>query len=465
LRWSDQDIEDAVHDTTTIDTPAGPSTEPTTSAPPGPETTAQPDAQRAVEDASTNAWERATKALRESSEAAAETRVSDATPDGEATADAGDATDARKPDENSDDQRDESQSDDPSKPKATDRSKSGARRYEVVGTDGKPAGDVEWEDGTVVRMKIDGRVVEAKSFDDLVQLAQKGALADRHERRLSVQANQISQLERRVRDTESTAEQTLLAALFGTDKESAEDVQERLREALEPFRNPEFREGQEAKRREAERAARERESQAEQVQQLNESVWTVAREQFGDALTEFPYLDTSDADTVLQGVYQRYATQFASLAKSYEANAKAHGIPVEQAHALAQHDALKVLSEDTLRAVMKELDDRYAARAAKKRGASGADRRPPSAKPAAEQGREAPEAETADELDDDDRDLEAEAAAHNERVKLKLEQRARTRTLRGSGAAPNSEPAPVNTDGMSWNERMAAMKRTLRGAR
>ena len=398
-----------------------------------------------------NAWDQVTRAIREmGSEKKADADSGDGKQD-EGTKDSDDGDDAD--DESQDADEDEQEKKEAPKPKPNEQRAGGRPRYAILGPDGKPAGDVEWEEGTVLKFRGDGRDLEVKSFDDLIGLAQKGAAFDRQS---STQGQEIARLKGQTEEVRNTAEQTLMAVLFGTDKMSAEDIQEQLREDLAKFRDPEFREGQEAKQREQKRTAREADERNAQVQKLNEGIWHVAREQFGDELSSYPYLDATDEGEVMQRVYQRYNTRFTELVRSYEAAAREKGVPIEQAHALAQQEALPVLSEETLRDVMQEVNDRYAAKAGTKK--------PGRSKPASPSKPEDSDDDGGDEGEDEP-DLEAEAAAHNRRVEQKLEQRQRARTLKGGGAPPSSERAEPKLEGLSWNDKMAAMKRVLRGGR
>ena len=181
----------------------------------------------------------------------------------------------------------------------------------------------------------------------------------------------------------------------------------------------------------------------------------MAAEEFAEALPSYPFLDDTDRDQIFGRVHARYAARYNELRDAYKTDALQRGLTPEKAaelaHRLADEAAMPVLSQETLRAVMQELNDRYAAKA-KPRG-KGAD--------------DDLDEDDDEETDDDDKaaELEADAAAHNRRTQQRLDQRRRTRTLRGAGGPPSSTPREPDLSNMSWDEKMAAMKRQLHGGK
>jgi hypothetical protein len=306
-------------------------------------------------------------------------------------------------------------------------------RYTVKGPDGK-AFAFELTPGTAIQFKADGKDVEATSIDALVQLAQKGAAYDR---KTTEQGHQIAQL--RTRETElqthlktvrTTAEQTLLAALFDDEKAEA------LRKALAPYQDPEYRKGIEAQEQLAQREQADQQTETQQLEAQRTEFWQGVGADIRAELTsgKFEHLTDADAMDVAtrfhQGYSQAYTAKFEAL--------KAAGTPEAQAHAQANTHAFAHFTEKNLRRVMRGLN----AELAEERTASG------KKKPAG-QGRD-PNAKPADE-----RSARAAADAHNKTTTDKLEQRRRAPRLQGGGAAPgNAGRVPAPTKPRTFAERM-----------
>ncbi|MFL5912771.1 MAG: hypothetical protein ACJ768_19670 [Gaiellaceae bacterium] len=319
------------------------------------------------------------------------------------------------------------------KPKADGAAKA---RYAVKGADGK-AFEFELEEGTSIQFKADGRDVEVKSIDDLVQLAQKGAAFDR---KTSEQGQIISRLEsttgtltEQLATLRTTAEETLMAALFDREK------RQELRRALAPYRDPEFRKGVEAQQ---ELEANKQEKQATEEQQLEEKrteFWQGVGTEIKKEITNAEHLTDDDAIEIARrfhaGYVQSYQTKLAELV--------AGGLSEEKAAPKANEFAASHFTEKNLRRVVRGLNAELADErtGAKKKGA----------KPVA--------------ASRDPKAGQAEAEAHNRTTKKKLEQRRVAPKLAGGGAlpggrAPGATARPAKP--LTFAQRMERAGRTLR---
>jgi hypothetical protein len=251
-----------------------------------------------------------------------------------------------------------------------DKAKGEKARYTVKGADGKSF-EFRLEPGTSIQFKGDGRDVEVKSMDELVQLAQKGAAFDR---KTTEQGQRIGALETRERTladqltaTRTAAEQTLLAALFDEEKAEA------LRKALEPYRDPKFREGQEAIEREAQRKTKEKETEEQTVESKRTEFWQGVGSDIKAELAggKFEHLTSDDAMEIATRFHAGYAQAFTSKF----AELKAAGTPEATAHQQANSHAFSHFTEKNLRRVMRGLNAELAeerAAAADKAKATGA---------------------------------------------------------------------------------------------
>ncbi len=367
----------------------------------------------------------------------------------------GEADDGSKQDEKGDDGKDKPK--DGEKPDAADKGEDAAKgaRFQLIGADGKPVPDgVKWPEGAKMRFTVDGRPVTVKSPDHLVAMAQRGALADRHEARATRAERTVDTLSERIREVNQKSQDILLAAIFGTEDRSAEEITDALKEILEPYRNPEFRKGQEALREKAAAEEQDEAAEAEQAQERTAAIWSHADAVFEDSLTEFPYLEASDAVAAKSVLHQRYVQAHAQATRDLAPEAKARRWTARQYAAEVEAIASQELTEENLKAVMQDLNHTYERRL-KGKGAPPATPSKPSA-PAVKL------VEDEDDEDESGEDIEAEATAHNAKTAGKLEQRERSRTLRGGGSPAVAGVRVANLEGKSYEEQQAAWKKELR---
>ena len=281
---------------------------------------------------------------------------------------------------------------------------SGKPRYTIKGADGKTFA-FELEKGASIQFKGDGRDIEVKSVDELVQLAQKGAAFDR---KTSEQGKTIAELTTARDETRQllsqvrkTAEQTLMAALF--DREA----RQKLRAALKPYRDPQVRQAAEVLEREAEQQKETQRSEEQIAEGKRQEFWQGVGAEIRTQLEHFEHLTNDDALEIATrfhaGYSRAYDAKFAELTKG--------GTPEEQANRLANEAAVAELSDRNLRRVMRGLN---AELAEERRGRKGKAARTPTDPTAARQA----------------------AEAHNPTTHRKLEQRGRTPRLQGGGGAP-----------------------------
>lgn len=237
-------------------------------------------------------------------------------------------------------------------------------RYEVVDGDSGDKFKIDLPKGAVIRFPGDGRTVEAKSFDEVIKLAQKGAAFDRVS---STAGQENARLKAQVRGYETSQDEDtdlLLKLVFG---ELEDDEIETLQKELEPYRNPKAREGLKALVEKEERTKSTKAESEERAAQSNVEFWNSARSIVKAELPRFEYLDEEDASEIETRFYGAYTGEFARLTPEYEKEAARQGLSKEDAHAAADRDARKVLTEKTLRKVMKDLDSKYQKRAGKGR--------------------------------------------------------------------------------------------------
>jgi hypothetical protein len=284
-------------------------------------------------------------------------------------------------------------------------------RYEVVDGDTGDKFKIDLPKGAVIRFPGDGRTVEAKSFDDVIKLAQKGAAFDRVS---STAGQENARLKAQVRGYETSQDEDtdlLLKLVFG---ELGDEEIENLQKELEPYRDPKAREGMKALVEKEERSKLTKVESEERATQAATQFWEETRAAVTADLSRFEYLDAEDAPEIEARFYGTYTSEFARLTPEYEKQAARQGLSKEDAHAAADRDARKFLTEKTLRKVMRDLDSKYQKRAGKGRDGK---------------------AETKG---------KREVEQHNARVNAKTLQRRdpARRSLRSGGAAPRDrEPS------------------------
>lgn len=320
--------------------------------------------------------------------------------------------------------------------------------YTIVDADGDEA-ELEWPDGAKIRFKADGKPVEVKSLDELVTYAQKGVAFDRRSsewgRERSELSRTLSDLEQQVKD----AEEVILKAVFG-DKE----VRAHLRKQLRPFRDPAVRDLAAKAQELEERKASDKQQAERQREEIAGQFWEAVDRELAEAMKDREYVDAEDAPAIKERFYQNYLEFRDALVEKFKGEAKALNVSEEVAVAKANEVAATYLTEENLRTVVQAFEDHYASRAGRKAGA-----RPRNG------ARARPQANAGDANEDLDEAADRTAAErHNQRVRSKLEQRNRPRVLRGGGAPPGGSGAELPGEGLTYAQRMEAMRRELRKA-
>jgi hypothetical protein len=236
--------------------------------------------------------------------------------------------------------------------------------YEVVDEESGDKFTIDLPKGAVIRFPGDGKVVEAKSFDDVIKLAQKGAAFDRVS---STAGQENAKLRKRVGEFEASQDEDtdlLLKLVFG---ELGEEELETLQKELEPYRDPKAREGMKALVEKEERTKSTKAESEERAAQAATEFWEATRTAVKTDLPRFEYLDEEDAPEIEARFYAAYTSELARLTPEYEKQATRQGLTKEDALAAADRDARKVLTEKTLRKCMRDLDAKYQKRAGKGR--------------------------------------------------------------------------------------------------
>lgn len=323
------------------------------------------------------------------------------------------------------------------------------RAFTIVGADGQEA-QIAIPEGAEIRFKADGRDVATKSLDDVITWAQKGVHADR---RLSELGQERSRAAARATELETQikrAEEILFKAVFD------EEAREQLAQQLTPYRDPAVRDA--LRDSQTLKQQRQEEREAGQQQAWN-TFWDNVRTEAQTAVGELEYVDETDIPAIMQTFHGNYEQYRAQLTSQYTAQARAQGIDEAQAVNAANKQALSYLNEQNLRAVVKAFEDLYSSRATRAKGGA----------PASPNGNGTAPTPTAPKPPaGDPTGARAKAAAeqHNAAVQAKLEQsRTRPRPLGGGGATPAGGQPPVTTEGMTFEQRMAAIHAEFEKAR
>jgi hypothetical protein len=319
----------------------------------------------------------------------------------------------------------------------SDEGESSETRYTIQDAEGNRF-EFQLDEGTSVTFEADGKTVSLTSMDDVIALAQKGVAFDR---RSSEWGQTESTLKAQLEEKETTllterqqAEELLLKALF--DRTARDE----LRKALAPFRDPEFRKGQEAIAREAERVEREKTSQTESVEENQKQFWTTVGTHIKGALADFDLLEETDARAIAERFYHGYTEEFnAALAQ-----AERSGLKGAAAEKDAQKRAFAYLTDKNVRRAMRSLNEDMKARLVKRGIAvpKKADKKPSKA------------------------DAEKAAGKHNAHVKQKLEQRKTSPKRLEKGADPAAGMRLTNEQKkpQTFTQKMDAAKALLRSA-
>lgn len=295
------------------------------------------------------------------------------------------------------------------------------RPYTILGGDGKPT-ELPLPEGAKIRFPADGRQVEA-SFDELVRFASMGVHANRRLTELGQERKALEDNVRRLQDQVARAERILERVL--TDDDAYDKARRRFLDTQEKLKDPEYREGLEAKRKLSEREQQEQ-------QQLVDRFWNAVDSTFREALPQFPYLRDDDYELIVadftRPAEQAFEAKYAELIKS--------GRPEEEAIDAARKEAAKLLTPDALRKTMEQHNDRIASRlppeARRQPGGDGPARKEP-----------------------EKADPQRQAEEHNKYIDEKRRQREQSRSIRQSGGALNPAAQPREPGRkLTFDERM-----------
>jgi hypothetical protein len=265
-------------------------------------------------------------------------------------------------------------------------------------------GEVTWSDDATVRFRADGQDVQVSSMDELVELAQKGVYMGRRNREIAETERGFETREADYQDKLKQAESLLDKVLFD------DEAYEKVKEVAGKFRDPEFREGQEAKVRETQRVAQDQNQAQAAVREYTRQVGQRASSFFDEKMGDYEYVVADDKQGVLQEFFQGFAVVRAHMVKDAVEQARASGSDEIAARTHAEQAAFGFLTEEALASVMESREKRYTERL-------GSRRKTP----------------------------EEKAKEHNDHVDAKLEQKRTRKSVRRGGAAP--EPVARDTEG------------------
>lgn len=281
----------------------------------------------------------------------------------------------------------------------------GAGRYTVVAGDGAEFEFEALPKGAKIVFKAGGKKVEVTSLDDLVGLAQQvpglRQMESSYQGKLKATTKQVTALTARL----TAADQAFRDILEDDEKLEA------YRARAAKLKDPEYRDGLEAKRKLAQKEAAESEQSEVELQQVTEQFWAEAKSQFDTKLADFPALDAEDYPDVVRAFWGDFTDHRNELVQQALAESGREELTKAEAD-LVDEAAIAWLTEEHFEAAMDALHTKLARRSGRTGGGNG--RR---------------KAATQEEAD------AAEAEAHNKHVDDKLRQRD-TRTLKGKGAPP-----------------------------
>jgi hypothetical protein len=278
-------------------------------------------------------------------------------------------------------------------------------RYEVVDTETGDKFKIELPKGGVIRFNADGETVEMKSVDDLIAAAQKGLAFDRVTSRAGQENATLRRIIGEFEEAQDADSDLLIKLVYD---ELSDEEKETLQEELKAYRDPKARAGLKALADREAAGKREAAQSVVQQREATEKFWKATVKEAQTALPGFEYLDVEDLPEIQTRFYDEYKTELARLTPIYKEQAAAQGLKEDDALLAADRDARKILTEQRLRKVMRDLNGKY-----QKRAGKGGDGK------AEAKGKR-------------------EAEQHNRRVDSKLHQRRDQshRSLRGGGAAP-----------------------------
>lgn len=306
-------------------------------------------------------------------------------------------------------------------------------RYEVVDADTGDKFKVDLPKGATIRFAGDGKVIEAKSFDDVIKLAQKGAAFDRVSSTAGQENARLRTAVKELEASQTADEDLLLKLVFG---ELEDEELETLQKELKPYQDPKAREGLKALLEKEERTKSDKADGERAAQAAATEFWTQTRGVIATDLSRFEFLDADDSGEIESKFYGAYTAELDRLLPEYERQAAAQSLTKEDALAAADRDARKLLTEKTLRRVMKDLNAKYEKRSTKGR----------------------PKGEKSG---------RREVEQHNKRVVDKREQRRdpARRSLRTGGAAPRDrDPGRKGKEPVGFDAKLQRGLSRLRAA-
>jgi hypothetical protein len=285
----------------------------------------------------------------------------------------------------------------------------GATRYSVVAEGGDEFEFEALPKGAKIVFKAAKQRVEVTSMDELVAMAQQGATLRQVEgtytRKLADSNKTIKQLAARI-----TAADKAFQAILEDD-----EALEKYRARAAKLKDPEYREGQEAKRKLAQKEEQDQAASEAEMEKMSDEFWGEAKTHYEAKLEEYPTLAAEDFPDVVRDFWGNFVAHRAELVSATLEEAGTDELTQEQLAAIDE-EAVAWLTEENFEATMKALHAK-AERRSGRTGAGGNGKRKIAA--------------TEEEAD------KAEAERHNKHVDDKLRQRD-TRTLKGKGAPPGA---------------------------
>lgn len=238
-------------------------------------------------------------------------------------------------------------------------------RFEIVDAEGSKY-DLELPQGATIKFPGDGKTVEAKSIDELVQYAQKGVAFDRVTAKqgqvIGGLRGKLSELEEDSKADQELVKQLILGTISDEDLATLEQHYKKLED------DPDALEAAQALKEK-----REREQAAEKVTAPDPAqaaeFWKATDEAITEDVAKFEFLEPDDVPEIRNAFNEAYLTRRTALIETYVKIAPDHGISEAAAVRQADEDAItETLNRKTLNRVMKVLDDKYRKKAEKGSG-------------------------------------------------------------------------------------------------
>lgn len=298
-------------------------------------------------------------------------------------------------------------------------------RYSVIADDGTEFEFEPLPKGAKIEFKAGGKKLTVTSLDDLVGLAQQ--VPGLRQMEASYQGK-LKTVSARL----TAAEERLAAAdrAFREIVESDEKLEE-YRARVAKLKDPEYREGLEARRKLAAKEAEDQEAGEATLAEVTEEFWAEARNQFDTKLATYPTLDAEDYPDVVQTFWGNFTAHRETLLEEAAREVGTRELTKAELEQI-DTDAIAWLTEENFEAAMRTWHEKIERRSGRTGGGNG--RR---------------KAATQEEAD------AADADRHNKHVDDKLRQRD-TRTLKGKGTPPGVA-AQTPKRPTSWADHMASI--------